>query len=134
MLCQILELQRDLFLSLLRNVEPEMVQRLSHAALGPANELFPSALLKEVYEFKRDHWHNSAILQVAGFSLNPRGSTPAPISQSSHAVRNSKKAVDGFSKGKGLILLFPPPLLLIQTVLLEAFACAWRFETHLSLV
>ena len=77
-----------------------MVQRLRHAPLGPANELFPSALLKKVHEFNRDHWHNSAILRVAGFPSNPRGSTPAPRSQSSHAARNSKKTADGSSKGQ----------------------------------
>ena len=100
MLCQILQLRRDRFLALLRNVQPEMVQRLRHAPLGPANELFPSSLLKEVHEFNRDHWHNSAILRVAGFPSNPRGSTPAPRSQSSHAARNSKKTADGSSKGQ----------------------------------
>ena len=64
-----------------------MVQRLRHAPVGPANELFPSALLKAVHEFNWDHWHNSAILRVAGFSSNPRGLTTAPKSQSANGAR-----------------------------------------------
>ena len=75
-----------------------MVQRLRHAPVGQANELFPSALLKEVHEFNRDHWHNSAILHVAGLAANPKGSAPAAKPQPSHASRNAKKAADGSNK------------------------------------
>ena len=99
LLCQLIQLRRDRYLSLLRNVEPEMVQRLRHAPMGPVNELFPSDLLKEIHEFNRDHWHNSAILHVAGLASNQRVPTPAAKPQSSYAARNQKKTTDGSSKG-----------------------------------
>ena len=57
-----------------------------------------SALLKEVHEFNRDHWHNSAILYVVVLAVNPKGSASAAKLQPPHASRNTKKAADGSNK------------------------------------
>ena len=47
--------------------------RLRFAPVGKANELFLSALLKEVNELNRNHWHNSTILHVAGLAVRSLG-------------------------------------------------------------
>ena len=90
--CQFIQLRRDRYLSLIKNVAPEELQRLRHSPLGENNELFCPRLLKEVHDFNKDAWHNSAILHVAGLASTPRGQ---------NTQKGAQQAAPPKAKGKG---------------------------------
>ena len=105
-LCELVQLRRDRFLSLLKNIPTELVQELRHCPLGQSNELFPLDLLKEINAAARDQWHNSAMLRVAehaslsntsgagGNNRNPKGFKPKGKRQSTDSGNGAAQRSD----------------------------------------
>ena len=91
MLGQIIQLRRDRYLALMKGIELDELRRLRHAKLSISNELFDSELLKEINDFARATWHNSAMLHVAGMASTPRRSQSQGGSQQTNAKKHKGK-------------------------------------------
>ena len=108
MLGQILQLRRDRYLALMRGIELDELRRLRHAKMSPNNELFDADLLREINEFARATWHNSAMLHVAGMASTPRRPAAQSGSQQANASKNKGKK-DGGGQWQRLVPPVKPP-------------------------